>query len=97
MKVNRLVKKFKHQDKHEERVMARALIEGEQAIEVIIKYLAMQVDDIEKELNNTDTLYSKPGDSHLYVAALLAKREASMNLLLLLTKKIELDVDQTKE
>lgn len=97
MKVCHLVKKFKHQDNHEERVMARALIEGEQAVEVIVRYLAMQVDDIEKELNNTRKLYSMPGDSHLYVASLLAKREASMNLLLLLTQKIELDVDPTKE
>lgn len=97
MRVNRLVKKFKHQDKHEERVMAHALIEGQQAIEVIIKYLAMQIDGIEKELNNTKHLYSMPGDNHTYVAALLAKREASMNLLLLLTEKVELDVDQTKE
>lgn len=97
MKVCHLVKKFKHQDNHEERVMAHALIEGEQAIEVIVSYLAMQIDDIEKELNNTRKLYNMPGDNHLYVAALLAKREASMNLLLLLTKKIELDVDQTKD
>lgn len=97
MKVNRLVKKFKHQDKHEERVMAHALVEGEQAIGIIVDYLAMQVDDIDKELNNTKHLYSMPGDNHLYVAALLAKREASMKLLLLLTEKIELDVDQTKE
>lgn len=97
MRVNRLVKKFKHQDKHEERVMARALSEGEQALEVIVRYLAMQIDGFEKELNNTRHLYSMSGDSHLYVAALLAKREASMKLLLLLTEKVELDVDQTKE
>lgn len=97
MKVNRLVKKFKHQDNKEERVMAHALIEGAQAIEVIVRYLAMQVDSIDKELSNTKTLYSMPGDAHLYVASRLAKREASMNLLLLLTQKVELDVDQTKE
>lgn len=97
MKVVRLVKKFKHQDNHEERVRAHALVEGEQAIAVIIEYLAMQVDNIEKELNNTSTLYEKKSDPHLYVATLLAKRESSMKLLLLLTEKIELDVDQTKE
>lgn len=97
MKVSRLVKKFKHQDHHEERVMAHALVEGEQALEVIVKYLAMHIDGIDKELNNTSRLYSNGTESHLYVAALLARREASMNLLLLLTEKIELDVDQTKE
>ena len=97
MKVNRLVKKFKHQDNREERVMAHALVEGEQALEVVVKYLAMQVDSIDKELNNTNSLYSNGKESHLYVAALLARREASMNLLLLLTEKIELDDDQSKE
>ena len=97
MKVSRLVKKFRNKDSHEERVIAHALIEGEAAVEVIVEYLAMQIDGIESELNNTKTLYSNPGDNHLYVASLLAKREVSMNLLLLLTQKVELDVDQAKE
>ncbi len=97
MKVNRLVKKFKHQDTQEERVMAHALVEGEQALEIVVRYLAMQVDSIDKELNDTKHLYSKHSEPHLYVAALLARREASMNLLLLLTEKIELDVDPAKE
>lgn len=97
MKVVRLVKKFKHQDNHEERVMAHALVDGEQAIKIVVEYLAKQIDDIDKELNNTSALYGKQSDPHLYVATLLAKREANMTLLLLLTKKIELDVDQTKE
>ena len=97
MKVNRLVKKFKHQDTREERVMAHALVEGERALEIVVKYLAMQIDGIDKELNNTSSLYSNGKESHLYVAALLAKREANMNLLLLLTEKIELDVDPAKE
>ncbi len=77
--------------------MAHALVEGEQALEVVVRYLAMQVDSIDKELNNTSGLYSNGKESHLYVAALLARREASMNLLLLLTEKIELDDDQSKE
>ena len=97
MEVSRLVKKFRQLDNHEERVMARARIEGAEALEVVVSYLAAQVDAIDKELGCTKALYSQQGDTHLYVASLLAKREANMKLLLLLTEKIELDVDQTKE
>ena len=76
--------------------MAHALIEGAAALDIVVDYLAMQVDQADKVLTNTKELYTATGDNHLYVATLLAKREANMNLLLLLTDKVELDVDQTK-
>lgn len=97
MKVSRIIKKFRQLDKHEERVMARSLIEGSEALAVVVEYLASKIDTIDKELGCTKALYSQTGDNHLYVASLLAIREANMTLLLLLTEKIELDVDQTKE
>lgn len=97
MKTYRIVKKFRNLDKVEEKEIAVALNTGTPALEVIIKYLAAQVDNTDKKLNNTETLYNGKGDNSLFVATLLAKREANMTLLLLLTEKIELDVDPTKD
>ena len=96
MKIVRLFKKFRHLTRNEEKQYALALVEGQPALEVVAGYLAMQVDGIDKELNNTSTLYNRTG-ADLYVAQLLAQRQASYNLLLLLQTKVELDVDQTKE
>lgn len=97
MKVCRLLKKFRNLDPTEERVMAHALRDGEQALEVVVKYHAKEIDTIDKVLDDTDKLYTQHGDNNLRVACLLARRETYMKLLLLLTEKIELDVDQTKD
>ncbi len=97
MKVYHLVKKFRNLTQAEEKEYARTLEEGSGAIKIINEYNAKVIDSIDKQLNNTSALYSKPGDNGCRVAALLALREAHYNLLLLLQKDIELDVDQTKD
>lgn len=97
MKIVRLFKKFKHLTKTEEKSYASALTGGIEALDVVSDYLAIQVDLIDKELSCTKALYTGTGDRNLYVATLLANREAHYNLLLLLQTKVELDVDQTKD
>ncbi len=96
MKIVRLFKKFRNLTHTEAKSYALALAEGVDALEVVSTYLAIQVDAIDKELSNTKVLYERTG-ADLYVATLLARREVNYNLLLLLQKKVELDVDQTKD
>lgn len=97
MKAHHLVKKFRNLTAAEERQYALSLDAGSDALGIVSKHLAHVIDGIDNTLNNTDALYSKPGDNALRVAALLARREAHYSLLLLLEKDIELDVDQTKD
>jgi len=97
MKAHHLVKKFKNLTVAEEKQYALSLDAGADAIKIINEYLANVIDALDKELNNTSALYSRPGDNACRVAALLARREAHYTLLLLLQKDIELDVDQTKD
>lgn len=96
MKTNRLVKKFKHLDPHEERAYAVSLIEGKEALEVVMKYLLMEIDKIEHQLEDTETLYEK-SNGHLLVATLLARRQCQARLYDLLNEQITLDDDQSKE
>ena len=97
MKICRIIKKFKNLDTSEEKEMGHALNDSSRAIEIITKYLELQLDKFEGELNNTKQLYTGPGDRDRYVATLLAQKEAHIKLLQLLNEKVTLDVDQTKD
>lgn len=97
MEICRIVKRFKNLDVGEEREMGHALNDAPRALEIITQYLMLQLDKFDKELNNTTTLYQGQGDRNVYVATLLAQKEAHIKLLKLLNEKVTLDVDQTKD
>ncbi len=96
MKVNRLVKKFKHLDPSEERAYAVSLKDGVEALDIVGKYLLMEINKIEHVLEDTESLYEK-SNGHLLVATLLARRQCLGKLYDLLTEQITLDDDQSKE
>jgi len=96
MKVNRLVKKFKHLDPSEERAYAVSLVNGKEALEIVGNYLLMEVDKIEHTLEDTESLYER-SNGHLLVATLLARRQCLAKLHILLKEQITLDDDQSKE
>lgn len=96
MKALRLVKRFKNMTPGEESTMALALDASPQVIGILTDFLQNEVLAADKKLSKTETLYKGEGDRALYVACLLAKREAHLTLLNLLTEKINLlDVDHT--
>ena len=96
MKVNRLLKKFKHLDPSEERAYAVSLKDGKGALEIVGKYLLIEIDKIEHLLEDTEELYGK-SNGHLLVATLLARRQCQARLYDLLEQQITLDDDQSKE
>lgn len=97
MKICHIIKKLKNLDVSEEKEMGHILNDASRALKIITKYLTMKLDGFDKILENTKTLYSGQGDRALYVATILAQKEAHIKLLKLLNEKVDLDVDQTKD
>lgn len=77
----------------EQKQAAKTLADCSGAIRIIKGYLEREVISVDKQLNDTNKLYSQEGDTHLLVATMLAKRETQMKLLNLLSEEVELDAD----
>lgn len=99
MKAFRIVKKFKELTNSEERGMAATLNASEHGLEIVRAYLEGEVTNLDRELNDVQSLYDGQGDSHLRVAVLLSRRATNMKLLNLLTEKVVVDKldDQSEE
>lgn len=96
MKTLRVVKKLKGLTPKEEREAAIAVNSAGEGLGIVCAYLEQEIIVIDQELSSTSSLYDRPG-ADTYVAALLAKREASFKLLNLLRSEVTLDGDQPED
>lgn len=96
MEASRIIKKFKELTVAEEREYAVAMNNGEGAVTIIVQYLEESIVRIDSELTNLKELYSKP-EGHLYVATLLARRAAQIDMHTLLTSKVVVQLDDQSE
>ncbi len=95
MKTLHLVKKFKHQTPEEERTMAGSFKRGRKVIDIIKKYLEMEVLKQDAELNKIEKIYKTVANPDSYIGCLIAQRATNMKLLNLLTEEVDiLDADK---